>query len=130
MIDGISGLNNDLAFLEVRGLCRGRVFLKVEALNPAGSIKLKAAAGMIGALEREGRIRHGTRLIESSSGNLGVALAAICAERGYDFTCVIDPNTSEQNRKVIEAFGAKVFGVENRDTKRAERMSLSFAMSE
>jgi 2,3-diaminopropionate biosynthesis protein SbnA len=115
MTGGISGLNNDLSFLEVRGLCHGRVFLKVEALNPAGSIKLKTAAGMIGALEREGRIRRGARLIESSSGNLGVALAAICAERGYNFTCVIDPNTIEQNRKIIEAFGAKVIVIRERD---------------
>jgi 2,3-diaminopropionate biosynthesis protein SbnA len=116
VIEGISSLNNDLAFLEIRGLIRGRVFLKIEALNPAGSIKLKAAAGMIGTLEREGRIQRGARLIESSSGNLGVALAAICAERGYAFTCVIDPNTSEQNRKTIEALGARVVVVRERDT--------------
>ena len=115
MIESISSLNNDLAFLEVRGLIQGKLFLKIEALNPAGSIKLKAAVGMIGALEREGRIERGARLIESSSGNLGVALAAVCAERGYAFTCVIDPNTSEQNRKTIEALGSKVVVVRERD---------------
>jgi N-(2-amino-2-carboxyethyl)-L-glutamate synthase len=115
MIDGISNLNNGLAFLEVRGLIRAKLYLKIEALNPAGSIKLKAAVGMINTLEREGRIQRGSRLIESSSGNLGVALAAACAERGYAFTCVIDPNTSDQNRKTIEALGAKVVVVRERD---------------
>ncbi|MDO5622901.1 MAG: 2,3-diaminopropionate biosynthesis protein SbnA [Paracoccus sp. (in: a-proteobacteria)] len=108
-------MNNDLAFLEVQGLIKGKLFLKIEALNPAGSIKLKAAVGMIDALEREGRIGRGSKLIESSSGNLGVALAAVCAERGYAFTCVIDPNTSEQNRKTIEALGSKVVVVRERD---------------
>ncbi len=71
----VSAINNDRAFVEVQGLCPAIVHLKIEALNLAGSVKLKPAVGMIDALEREGRIDSNTRLIESSSGSLGVALA-------------------------------------------------------
>ncbi|MDR7010040.1 2,3-diaminopropionate biosynthesis protein SbnA [Paraburkholderia strydomiana] len=111
----VSVINNDRAFVEIHGLCAATVNLKIEALNLAGSVKLKAAVGMIDALEIEGRIGRNTRLIESSSGSLGVALAMVCAERGYRFTCVIDPNTSEQNRKTIDAMGAEIVIVRERD---------------
>ncbi|WP_282091802.1 2,3-diaminopropionate biosynthesis protein SbnA [Epibacterium ulvae] len=111
----VSDLLTDRAFVEVHGLCAARVFLKIEALNPAGSIKIKAARGMISALVQAGRIGSDTRLIESSSGNLGVALAMICAEKSIPFTCVIDPNTAESNRKTIEALGAEVVVVCNKD---------------
>ncbi|WP_081772124.1 2,3-diaminopropionate biosynthesis protein SbnA [Paraburkholderia nodosa] len=111
----VSAINNDRAFVEIQGLCPAIVYVKIEALNLAGSVKIKPAVGMINALERKGCINSNTRLIESSSGSLGVALAMVCAERGYRFTCVIDPNTSEQNRKTIEAMGAEVVVVHQRD---------------
>jgi cysteine synthase A len=106
---------DDHAFLAVKNLFSGVTWLKVEGLNPAGSIKLKPAAGMIGDLERKNQLRPGSHLIESSSGNLGVAIAAICAERGYRFTCVVDPNTSHQNCRIIKAFGANVVVVHEKD---------------
>jgi 2,3-diaminopropionate biosynthesis protein SbnA len=111
----VSDLGNDNSYIEVHGLCSGRLFLKIEAFNPAGSIKIKAAKEMIKSLEHEGRIQSGVRLIESSSGNLGVALSIVCAEKGIPFTCVIDPNTSEQNRKIITALGAEVVVVTTLD---------------
>ncbi|WP_330628261.1 pyridoxal-phosphate dependent enzyme (plasmid) [Thioclava litoralis] len=103
-----SDLLTDSAFIDVQGLCAARVFLKIEALNPAGSIKIKAARGMISALALAGRTGPQTRLIGSSSGNLGVALAMICAPKGIPFTCALDLNTSESNRKTIKALGAEV----------------------
>lgn len=112
----VSELRNSTSFIEVKGICSGHVFLKIEALNPAGSIKFKAAKSMIEALERADVIKGETRLIESSSGNLGVALAMICAQKKIPFTCVIDPNTSEQNRKTIVALGAEVVIVHQLDT--------------
>ncbi|MEM5346093.1 2,3-diaminopropionate biosynthesis protein SbnA [Paraburkholderia azotifigens] len=114
-IRNVSAINNDRAFVEIQGLCPATVHVKIEAFNLAGSVKIKAAVGMIDTLEREERIAPNTRLIESSSGSLGVALAMVCAERGYRFTCVIDPNTSEQNRKTIEAMGAELVVVRQRD---------------
>jgi N-(2-amino-2-carboxyethyl)-L-glutamate synthase len=108
-------LINDNHFLQISGLCDALVNLKVEGLNPAGSIKIKTAIFIVDALEQEGRITNKTQLIESSSGNLGVALALVCAQRGYNFVCVIDPNTSSQNRKLISALGARVIVVDKRD---------------
>lgn len=103
------------AYLEVRDLLASRLFLKIEGLNPAGSIKLKTALSLIADLECRNLISANTRLIESSSGNLGVALAMVCAERGYRFACVVDPNISIQNRKMISALGAEIVSVDQRD---------------
>lgn len=92
-----------------------QLYAKIEGLNPAGSIKMKTALGMIANLEASGRIKRDTVLIESSSGSLGVALSIICAERGYKFTCVVDPNASSQNVKMMKALGAEIVVVTQRD---------------
>ncbi|TDV49934.1 2,3-diaminopropionate biosynthesis protein SbnA [Actinophytocola oryzae] len=92
------------------------VFLKVEGLNPAGSIKLKTAVGLVEDAERRGVLSVGVPLIESSSGNLGVALSCICAAKGYDFTCVVDPNTSESSIAHMRALGTEVVVVRKPDT--------------
>lgn len=89
--------------------------MKLEAFNPAGSVKMKTASGMIHDLEARGRINSQTMLIESSSGSLGVALALICAERDYRFTCVVDPNTAPHNVKIMKALGASVVVIDKRD---------------
>lgn len=89
--------------------------VKLEGLNPAGSIKAKAADQMVLEAELEGRLRPGSRLIESSSGNLGVALASLCAARGYHLTIVIDPNTNSRTARKARAFGAEVVVVHERD---------------
>jgi cysteine synthase A len=93
-----------------------RSFLKLEALNQAGSIKLKPAVGMIDGLERAGRLSAGSEVIESSSGNLGVALAVICAARGYRFCCVTDPNASPTNVSLIRAMGGEVVVIDEPDS--------------
>ncbi|AJT63003.1 putative siderophore biosynthesis protein SbnA [Streptomyces lydicus] len=89
--------------------------LKIEGLNPAGSIKIKAAVGLIEDAERKGLLEPGGRIIESSSGNLGIALSSVSAARGYSFICVADPNTSRQSIGLMEAFGADVVVVTERD---------------
>ena len=83
------------------------VFLKIEALNPCGSIKLKTAKFLVDAV-LENRSKKKPRLIESSSGNLGIALASICAERGLSFECVVDKNTLADKREHIASLGARV----------------------
>jgi 2,3-diaminopropionate biosynthesis protein SbnA len=92
------------------------VYLKIEALNPAGSIKLKTAMSMVGDAERRGVLRPGGRLIESSSGSLGIALAMVSATKCYGFICVTDPNTSPQSLDVMRAMGAEVVEVDWRDS--------------
>lgn len=119
------GLRVDGAFLRptapvfaaIDGLCRATVHLKLEGLNAAGSIKLKTALQLIEDLEATGRIDVNTRIVESSSGNLGVALAMVCANRGYPFTCVTDPNTSRHAIRAMQATGAHVVRVERRDAQ-------------
>lgn len=91
------------------------LYVKIEGLNPAGSIKLKTARSMVEDAERRGVLRPGSGLIESSSGSLGIALAMIAAAKGLRFLCVIDPNTPRQSVDVIRALGAEVVEVTRRD---------------
>jgi cysteine synthase A len=114
-VDAISSITNDSNFVRIRALGLSQLYAKIEGLNPAGSIKIKTALGMIASLEARGQIRSDTVLIESSSGSLGVALSMICAERGYKFTCVVDPNASDQNVKMMKALGANIIVVTERD---------------
>jgi cysteine synthase A len=112
--DQVSCLNIDDVFVRLaQHVANVDVFVKVESLNFANSVKLKAAVAMIGALEAAGKLYRGAQVVESSSGNLGVALAMVCAERGYRFTCVTDPNVSPHNLLVMRAYGAKVIMVEH-----------------
>src|ERR671921_696207 len=77
--------------VDLRPVAGVPLYLKCEGFNFAGSIKLKAAKEMVEAAERDGVLTPDSVLVESSSGNLGVALAMIAASRGYRFLCVTDP---------------------------------------
>jgi N-(2-amino-2-carboxyethyl)-L-glutamate synthase len=90
-------------------------YVKLEGLNPAGSIKIKSAMEMVNQAELAGLIGPGTQIIESSSGNLGVALATICAARGYRLTIVTDPNANDRSVRFIRALGAEVVVIDRRD---------------
>ena len=99
----------DDVFVELPGFLPGvEVVVKLEGLNPAGSIKLKTARALISALEAHGLLRPGGRVIESSSGNLGVALAGVCAARGYRLTVVTDPKANAGAIAAMRALGAEV----------------------
>ncbi len=112
---GMSSVCNENNYIKILSLGIEHLFLKLESMNPSGSIKLKAARSMVAAAEQLGQINSETTLIESSSGSLGVALSMIAAEQGYHFTCVVDPNVSEQNLRLINAYGAKVVQVTEKD---------------
>ena len=85
-----------------------KLFAKLEMFNPGGSIKDRAAFNMLkNAWERED-IGSETTIIESSSGNLGIGLAQICAFIGLHFICVIDTKTTQQNINILKAYGAEV----------------------
>ncbi|WP_080396450.1 2,3-diaminopropionate biosynthesis protein SbnB [Pseudomonas savastanoi] len=114
MYDSLCDIVHDQTFLKVSGL-GADFFLKMESLNPAGSIKLKTAVGLINDLQARGLLGPDTILIESSSGNLGVALAMICAERAIPFTCVVDPNSSSHNIRMMRSYGAEVIQVQAPD---------------
>jgi N-(2-amino-2-carboxyethyl)-L-glutamate synthase len=92
------------------------VFLKLEGFNITGSIKIKTAIGLVEDLEQRGVARPSeTVLVESSSGNLGLALSLVCAIKGYEFICVTDPNANRATKRGMELHGAKVIVVEDRD---------------
>jgi N-(2-amino-2-carboxyethyl)-L-glutamate synthase len=84
------------------------LFLKCEGFNFAGSIKLKAAKEMVEAAASDGILTPGSILVESSSGNLGVALSMIAASRGYRFLCVTDSRCNLMTRLLMEALGSQV----------------------
>jgi cysteine synthase len=104
------------AFLELPDFVTGfSTHLKLEGFNPAGSIKLKAARAMVENAEADGVLKPGSRLIESTSGNLGIALASVCAAKGHRLTLVTDPNANDQTLRFMRALGAEVVVVTARD---------------
>lgn len=99
---------------------RFRLFAKLEALNPGGSIKDRAAFNIIRSAIRDGRVRSGTCVVESSSGNMGIGLALACSYFGLRFICVVDPKTTKQNLDILRAYGAEVDVVSRRDPDTGE----------
>ncbi|UZJ34124.1 2,3-diaminopropionate biosynthesis protein SbnA [Streptomyces endophytica] len=100
--------NADDLFVDLEPLVGEPLMLKCEGFNFAGSIKLKAARAMVDAAERRGRLRPGSTLVESSSGNLGVALSLLAASRGYRFLCVTDSRCTLGARQLMQALGSEV----------------------
>ncbi|GAA4547375.1 2,3-diaminopropionate biosynthesis protein SbnA [Amycolatopsis samaneae] len=100
--------NEDELYIDLQWTFGHPIYLKCEGFNFAGSVKLKAATEMVDAAERDGILTAGSVLIESSSGNLGVALSMLAASRGYHFLCVTDPRCNLSTRRAIEALGNEV----------------------
>ena len=84
------------------------LYVKVEAFNPAGSVKDRLALAIILDAEQRGTLKPGQTVVEATSGNTGVALAAVCAARGYPFVAVMSETFSIERRKLIRAYGGKV----------------------
>ncbi|WP_386067299.1 cysteine synthase A [Tahibacter sp. UC22_41] len=84
------------------------LYVKVEAFNPAGSVKDRLALAIVLDAERRGTLKPGQTIVEATSGNTGVALAAVAAARGYPFVAVMTETFSVERRKLIRAYGGKV----------------------
>jgi cysteine synthase A len=84
------------------------MFVKVEAFNPAGSVKSRLALAIIEDAEKKGLLKPGQTVIEATSGNTGISLAMVCAVKGYPFVAVMADSFSVERRKLIKAYGAKV----------------------
>jgi N-(2-amino-2-carboxyethyl)-L-glutamate synthase len=108
VISAPQGFNEEELYVDLRGIFGRPLFLKCEGFNFAGSIKLKAAAEMIEGAERDGLLTPMSTLVESSSGNLGVALSMIAASKGYRFLCVTDSRCNLATRRLMEALGSQV----------------------
>ncbi|MBF0434074.1 MAG: cysteine synthase A [Magnetococcales bacterium] len=81
---------------------------KVESFNPMGSLKDRIGLSMIEALEKAGKMTSRTRIVEPTSGNTGIALAFVCAARGYDLTLTMPESMSMERRRLFELLGARV----------------------
>ena len=84
------------------------LYAKVEAFNPGGSVKDRLALAIILDAEERGLLKPGDTVVEATSGNTGVALAMVCAARGYKFVAVMTETFSIERRKLMRAYGAKV----------------------
>lgn len=92
-----------------------RVYLKLEGHNPGGSIKDRTALSLLRSLEEADRLAVGSRLIESSSGNLAIALAMLALDRGLRFTAVVDPKITAENLRRLHELSARTIMVETPD---------------
>ncbi len=84
------------------------LYVKVEAFNPGGSVKDRLAIAIILDAEQKGLLKPGDTVVEATSGNTGVALAMVCAARGYRFVALMADSFSIERRKLMRAYGAKV----------------------
>jgi len=84
------------------------LFVKLEAFNPLGSVKDRLALGVIEAAERSGELKPGQTVIEATSGNTGIGLAMVCAQKGYPLVVTMAENFSVERRKLMRFLGAKV----------------------
>ena len=84
------------------------LYVKLEALNPSGSAKDRIALGMIEYAEQSGHLEPGQTIVEATSGNFGIALAMVCAQRGYPLVAVMPEYFSIERRKLMRFYGANV----------------------
>jgi cysteine synthase A len=88
---------------------RARLFAKLESFNPGGSVKDRIGVAMIEAAEREGRIEPGrTTIVEATSGNTGIALAFVCAAKGYELVLTLPQGMSREREGLLRLYGARV----------------------
>lgn len=111
--ESITELIGNTPLLEVKNLEReeklkAKVLVKLEYFNPAGSVKDRVALSMIADAEKNGRIRPGATIIEPTSGNTGIGLAAVAAARGYKAIFVMPETMSIERRKLLLGYGAQI----------------------
>lgn len=84
------------------------IYVKLESFNPGGSVKDRLALAVVLDAETKGQLRPGDTIVECTSGNVGIALAMVCAARGYRFVALMGDSYSVERRKIIRAYGGKV----------------------
>jgi cysteine synthase A len=102
----------DTPLVEIQRLAaeepRGRVFGKLEAMNPGGSVKDRICLAMIDRAERDGRLKPGGVVIEPTSGNTGIGLALVAAQRGYRCVLTMPESMSLERRQLLQSYGAEL----------------------
>ena len=90
------------------GLEGVQILAKAEWFNPGGSVKDRAAAAIVAAAEAAGELKPGRHLLDATSGNTGIAYAMIGAARGFPVTLCMPSNASEERKRILRAYGAKI----------------------
>jgi len=108
--DSILGTIGNTPVVKISRLAPERVtmYVKCEAFNPLSSVKDRLAIAIIEDAERRGAIRPGQTVVEATSGNTGIALAMVCAVKGYPFVAVMSDSFSVERRKLMRILGARV----------------------
>src|SRR4051812_41322636 len=108
--DSILGTVGNTPIIHINKLAPPGVnlFVKVEAFNPLGSVKDRLALGVIEDAERKGTLKPGQTVIEATSGNTGIGLAMVCAQKGYPLVVTMAESFSIERRKLMRFLGAKV----------------------
>jgi cysteine synthase len=108
-----------------------RIYAKLEGQNPTGSIKDRVAKAMIEAAEGSGELQPGRELLEPTSGNTGISLALIAKLKGYPLTCVMPDNATEERRRLLRLYGAKIIDSPgDQGSNGAVRLALELAERE
>ena len=111
----LDGIGNTPLIELVRVVPRGsaRVFLKLEWANPTGSMKDRMAVAAIEAAESKGLLKPGGTVVEYTAGTTGISLAFVCAAKGYDLEIVFSDAFSDEKRRTMQAFGARIRDVKS-----------------
>ncbi len=104
---GHTPLLEPVHYIEATGI-KATVLVKLEAFNPSGSVKDRIAKGMIEAAEKEGKLKPGSVIIEPTSGNTGIGLAAVAAVKGYRIILTMPETMSIERRNLMAAYGAEI----------------------
>jgi cysteine synthase len=125
---GLLDLVGSTPLVELRPEGDVRLFAKLEGQNPTGSIKDRIAKAMIETAEASGELEPGRELLEPTSGNTGISLALVAKLKGYPLTCVMPENATEERKRLLRLFGAKiVFSPGEEGSNGAVRLALQLA---
>ena len=137
IVNDVSELIGNTPMIRIKGISDDtrnvNVYGKLEMFNPGCSIKDRSAFQLLEAARLEGKLKPGYSIVESSSGNMGHALAMLCAQYGYNFTCVLDPKTPKDNISLIKVFGGEVRMVvepDNTGSYQKKRIALAKSLAE
>ena len=108
MIKNLLDNIGDTSLIQLKKIGDGRIFVKLEKTNPAGSIKDRPAMEMIKSAIDTGKLKEGMKIVEPTSGNTGIALAMIGRHLGYEVLLIMPDSMSIERRKLIEAYGAEI----------------------